>query len=493
MQVIFRWSTKPIVLLFISAFLFSIFVHATYIPDRTVFEFTSYKDILQFLGVLLILVLVVYLSRKLSYRIGLIISLFIVIISQCTFILLYPLLPFSDMGRLYDIAIHFQEGAFYHSFDKANYLGLFPNNSYYTLLLSAIFLVFPHHIIVAKLLNVLSCIVVIYCTGRIYEELFGRKYVSGIFLILSLFPPFILYANHIYNDMVSLALFTSAVLFLILGLKKQFISYIFFTLVLLVMADLLRQIGFVFFIMMILTLFIFGRNIFSRGLLFTSITLTIFSYFLIRPILNDLLVLINVLPAHYGDHKYPPTAWIHIGLDLQSTGFQNGGRSFNMFPQYDYNSKAASHAYLTDLWNQITNNSVLTYLKFFLKKIYWTWTEGTYQMERYGYGTSIQYRTVLTDKISSSHMKATLNIISHYANSCFLLFASIAVYLAKKQNITKSLIMLLLILGILAFYSIWEIKSRYLIVIFPYLFIYFYYGLNYCIDKFLAIRQNSAK
>lgn len=492
MKYMYKWPLFLLLFLVGGAFISSLFRHAYYVPDKPMFDTTSPVNLLLIIGIILVVIIIIFYSRKLRFVNGLCVSFCISITCQLAFILLYPLNPYSDMGTVYQIATEFENGALFTALEKGGYLAIFPNNMYFALFLSLIYMIFPHAIIVGKIINIIFSLIIIYSTARIYKEFFGERYIGGLLVLLSFFPPFILYSNHMYNDIISIAFFTSATLLLILGLRRKSLYNLMFGFSLLIIGDLLRQIGIVFLIAFWITLLTIGNGRFSKKKIYIMIGVSVLGYFITKPFINILLVIFSIIPTDFNEYNMPVYAWFHIAFDFKTLGFQNGGQSFSIFYNLDYNTKLAAQVYQHDIILNFKNNGFLKTLNFLIKKYLWTWTEGTYQMDRYGFGyeNSVQYDTYLTKVISNSpRLRNIVTLIMHYYSVVILGFATLGIYLSHKRKYYDSFIFNLIILGTIGFYCLWEIKSRYIFIVFPYLFIYFYYG----VISFLGLSNRYSK
>lgn len=368
------------------AFSFALFMHSYYIPDKALFTGNTLLDYGIILISTLVLIFAVVLLREIDYKNAFIISIILIVGTQLSFVVLYPLEPFSDMGAIYQIStLGIRSDSFELAFEKGGYLANFPNNTYYTLFLSALYSFLPKTILVAKCINIFSSIIIVACAGLIFRELFGKKYSGGLIILMSIFPPSILYANHIYNDTISTAFFILAVLIMILGLKKGETRLILLAFGLLTIGDLFRKIGIVFIIAFILMIVISGKKLNKQTSFYLLIGVAVIIYFLVRPILNFSLIKFGVIPVTYGMYAMPITAWLYMVLNPITFGFQDG-KTFNIFYDLGFNPSKATDIYRAGIHQRFIENGIIGNFKILIKKYLWTWTEGSYQMERYGFG-----------------------------------------------------------------------------------------------------------
>ena len=133
----------------------------------------------------------------------------------------------------------------------------------------------------------------------------------------------------------------------------------------------------------------------------------------------------------------------------------------------------------------------------YYKKVIWTWTEGTYQMDRYGIGNesgtdmgrgrgggagiagSYSYTNPMTElfagdspyRVGVLWIVYVMNFLMYY----FILIRVIGAIRAKRYDEVS---LILVILGFIGFYILWEIKSRYIYPVYPLLIVLSYMGFK---------------
>ncbi|MFC5449709.1 glycosyltransferase family 39 protein [Paenibacillus aestuarii] len=479
------------------AFVFALFMHSYYIPDKAAFKSNSVMDYGVLLICLCLFMLGVLIFRKIKYHWALVISVILIITTQLLFVLQYPLEPFSDMKEVYQIAIGGFNGISNNTaFDRGGYLATFPNNVYYTLFLTILYSFLPKSILVAKIVNIISSLIIVACAGVIYREFFGEKFLGGFLILLSLFPPSIFYANHIYNDTISTAFFCLSLVLLIKGLKRNQVLLIIYAFSLLTIGDLFRQIGIVFMIAYILIIVISGRNQINRLLTYAPIIAGLIIFFGTRPLINLILMNLGILPQTYGLFAMPITAWLFMVLNPTSFGFQDG-KTFNIFYESGSDPVKASGIYTAGIYQRFNENGFWGIVKIIMKKYLWTWTEGSYQMERYGFGfnNTLQYETSFTKLIySNTFIREFINLIMHGYNTILLGFTLLGIVDTYKKKNNDITIILLVLAGVMGFYLIWEIKSRYIFIIWPFILLFAYHGVSSLFEqKKYLLKRNMEK
>ena len=131
-------------------------------------------------------------------------------------------------------------------------------------------------------------------------------------------------------------------------------------------------------------------------------------------------------------------------------------------------------------------------LKMYYKKLVWTWTEGTYQIDRYGIGVTASfdrrgnrllggycYNNMATDLLKEdSAIRSYLLFMLYITNFLKYCFIFIRAINSIRTRSFSELLLVLVILGFIAFYLLWEIKSRYIYPVYPMLIILSYLGLK---------------
>ena len=434
-------------------------------------------------ALMLVIVIFIYLMSKrldkFERKHVLLTIIYLSVLVQLLFILFFPAKQFADQDIVNSIAYDIIEGN-YEAFQEKGYLYQYPNNIGITLLLSVIYRVFPQTIMVPKLLNVAFSAITSLLIFKIYEELFSPKETNDFALMIfsCFFPPMILLNNLVYNDIYATTLFLGAVFYSIRFVKTKRLSCLALTGILLIMGNFLRQVGAVF-LMAILIYFMITRVSLLKSLTFFGIVMVLFKMPMF--LVNDYLIETKKVPTQIGTNSIPIDMWIHMGMNDEKFGYWDDSYSLNIYLNEGECDKEKSRQIYRMLINKkLEDKGLLNLAKVYIKKNIWLWTEGTYQAEYYGVGSwGHLYPTAATDRFDDSvYFRDSIRWILHVSN--ILMFSLI--FIGLLDNVRKNapyqlLLPAIIIIGFIGFYTIWEIKPRYIYPIYPYLILMAYQGL----------------
>lgn len=463
---------------------------------RAQYNFTVYKDIpvitrqntvsLIAAGVILFLVLsvIVLASGKLEkYSAWVVVPIILTfsILIQSTFILMFPTMPTADMGIVDFAANKFLEGSF-EAFERGHYLYMHPQNMGISLYLYFLYSTLSNGIFVPKFMNILFSTLTSLMIFLIYRELNGsdRKNDYSILIAACLFPPSIVINNLIYNDIISTSFFTCSVFFAIKYVKCKKIYFALLFSVFLSLGNFLRSIGLIF-LLAIAIYVIFNTQSLKKTVLALLIALMVFS--IPSPAVKKIIESRANLQEPIGKNSAPVWMWIHMGMSMDTMGFWDDWVSYDIYFASGWDKKLSEKIYRERIAENLKNLGAKSLMELYLKKTFWVWTEGTYQSEYYGLGGynsgGYLYESAANRFLQDgSQYRDVFRWIVYVFN--FLMYCLIVLMLTvsiKKRDYKEELFVLI-ILGFIAFYIIWEIKSRYLYPCYPYLLILAYTGMR---------------
>lgn len=95
----------------------------------------------------------------------------------------------------------------------------------------------------------------------------------------------------------------------------------------------------------------------------------------------------NVVDEPINENSAPVYMWLNMGINLETFGFWDNWQSYTIYQQdANYNKAESTQLFKEEISHKLSEASLRDVVKMYYKKIVWTWTEGTYQMERYGLG-----------------------------------------------------------------------------------------------------------
>lgn len=406
--------------------------------------------------------------------------LYISFLVQMFFILFLPAKQFADQNAVNQIALDMINGKF-TAFRKGGYLYQYPNNIGITLLLSLIYRVFPDTMLVPKLLNVAFSTLTTYLVFRIYEETHQEKDGRyGILIIAGFFPPMIMLNNLVYNDIIAAALFAGAVLETILHVKDRKWRHMALAGIYTVTGNFLRQVGIILIIAAALYL-IACRTDAIKALSYFLIVF-MFCKFPIA-LVNHVLLSTGKITEPIGMNSIPIHMWINMGMNEKKFGYWDNSQSLNIYlRQGGWDKEKSAEIYTSMIMDTIRDKGIPRIARIYLKKNAWLWSEGTYQAEYYGIGSwGYIYPTPLTRLMQDDWVARDCVRWGLHSMNYLLLALSCAGLTSSIRSKTRYQLILpaIVLIGFIGFYTIWEIKPRYIYLTYPYLILMAYHGLEY--------------
>lgn len=420
--------------------------------DSPYFKYTDLYD-----GVSWILVIVagVFIYRKrewLQEHMNYKMCFVLFTLAAIAYVCLIPLTPFSDMGGVYRGAVRFSRFQWQELLSDP-YWNMFPGNLKLSVFWGLLLIPLPKHLLTLKILNILMIYGIIYFTAKL-AEVYKVKYYNMVYLAGLLFLPIFLYANHVYFDMPFILLSTLA-----LYLNKRYDNIV-LTLLVVGCAAFLRKTALVFLVAVcIVYIFEKWESIQSRqglklvGKLFLGIGLFMILYKVPGKLISSAFI--------EGNFKtYPGWNQIYIGLNEEEFGFMDGDFSYNRTGQ--------------DVLDRIEEYGPMRLTKILTKKTFWLWSQGTYQAQRYAFGSDtlngldkFEYETFLTEHLlhDSQLLRKFLN--SFMRAEYLLLFALMILSMWKTKCYEDFRIFYYLIIATFLMLLLWELKSRYILPLMP--------------------------
>ncbi len=412
---------------------------------------------------------------------------------QVLYILLLPAEQFADQSTVNKIAQDLMDGNF-SAFQRGGYLYQYPNNIGITLILSLFYRLFPQSMLVPKLLNAIFSTITSFLIMRIYEESNpgrrGRSY--GLLMLAGFFLPMILLNNLVYNDIYATTFFAGAVYYAIRFSKSGKWSHVLLSGLLISLGNFLRQLGPIFLIAV--TLFMFLKRAKPiKILVFFGMVVILFRLPLIW--VNNWLFREEKIMEPIGMNSVPIQMWIHMGMNEDRFGYWDNSFSYNIYLREGQQNKEKSAQIYTELIKKnLSGERLLKTAKIYTKKNLWLWTEGTYQAEYYGIGSWGYLYPTFASRFFENNTTARdwVRWIMHSINYLMLFLALYGLASSVREKKTYPLILpAIILLGFIGFYTLWEIKPRYIYPAYPYLMLMFYYGLSHMSSRYFKNVRHS--
>lgn len=155
----------------------------------------------------------------------------------------------------------------------------------------------------------------------------------------------------------------------------------------------------------------------------------------------------------------PMWSYVYMAFNEEEFGFQDGSHS----PDREFD----------DVKERLQELGIEKTLKIIGKKVFWTWSEGTYQASRYAFGSEpvaaldkFEKETLATKYVLDSSQPIRRLLDSVMRAQYIVLFA-LTIFMFRKKYSTEYSLFILLFAANMVFYVFWEIKSRYIIPLCP--------------------------
>lgn len=100
---------------------------------------------------------------------------------------------------------------------------------------------------------------------------------------------------------------------------------------------------------------------------------------------NVILRSTNIVSESAAENSAPVYMWLNMGINLDRLGFWDNLESYNIYQvKADFNKEKSIELFKESIKNKLSNASFSELTQMYYKKIIWFWTEGTYQIDRYG-------------------------------------------------------------------------------------------------------------
>lgn len=460
-NIISKLSKNFLIVFFSIIVVFMLVINSIYLyTDEPSFKLNNLNN---YIGVILNALLIsgiIFFARKLSnkfknYKLLIGIIFLIYFILELVYIFLVPIVPFSDMGEVVKIAISdFTE--------NIEYLKINPNNFAICLIYNLIFKLTSYNVLNIKILNVACNILTIYFAYRIYKNIFKQDNILVLVMGIISISTF-LYVNCTYNDLIFTTLVT--IIIFCLTKPKQNLANTIFIAILSFLQFIVRPVGIILIIATCMYYLLKERNIKKIAILLSIVLVLNLGY---KTIQN------KMLPK--SEDAITIWSFLQMGINEKEFGFQDNSHS----PNWTFK----------DYTERIQELGFVRITKLISKKVAWTWTEGTYQVERYAFGHELEnqyyYDTFLTSKVFKTDSNLR-NILEYLMKGQFLIIMMLSlfglIFDDKENNRSKIYLLFWLIIGMLCFYIIWEIKSRYIYCLYPIFLILATNGSDILVDK----------
>lgn len=204
-----------------------------------------------------------------------------------------------------------------------------------------------------------------------------------------------------------------------------------------------------------------------------------------------------------GNKKLPYTHWLMMGMNK---AMPDGGTSYG-YGGFSLEDLKYSRSFITThmmkqadkakIMERLTQFGIDGYMKFLLKKIEWTWTDGTYfvpmKLMRYPLRITVLHKFVL---FSDGKCNTLYRIFSQFIQTVILSMMLAGCVFALIKDCGRAFrLMTLMCLGLAFFLLFWETRSRYLIFMIPVFIVMTVHGMQIVfggLDKLLTSLQKKS-
>lgn len=451
-----------LLLAFISILLMRAFVKPIYICqiDNPGFQCNEWFDYLC-IGIMVLVFLLFFKYKDIINRIPINIIIGSYVVLGILFIWQVPLKVFSDMSEIYNAAIAIATGGMDY-FSNNGYFVTYPNNLLITILYAIVLFVLPKSIVTIKMINIILIIGIVFFAEKIVQIYYKNDYTNLFYIWALSFICVFLYINHIYTD-IPFVFFTILCLWIYLRNNNTLILSCF---ILAFVYQLRPQAA--FYIIAICLHYIFQQIDIKRiikvvsAAMVTGVSIVVF---------NSVFVPFFIVPDDSA--TMPVWSYVYMAFNEEEFGFQDGSHSTDRT--------------LNDVKERLEELGLEKTLKIIGKKVFWTWSEASYQASRYAFGSEpveildkFDEETAITKYINDSSLPAR-KFLDAIMRAQYLVLFLLTLRMFYKDNSERYSLFVLLFAANFIFYIFWEIKSRYIIPLYPLQLIFvFIFVINWC-------------
>lgn len=374
------------------------------------------------------------------------------------FVILVPLKPFSDMKYVADGALLFGKRDI-DSIMASEYLQAITKNMKVSMFYSIFLLVLPKNIISLKIVNVFFYLLIAQFISLTAANL-GFKNSKTVFIIIDSFLPLILYCNHIYFDLPTLLMCSMAAYFYTC---KYRIRNMILCAICLGVGSSLRVLAFLFLVAITIDyVFRYKKDLFTNKCRKLIIILVVVIIGVSIPMVCDKVINSFFRVENAQDESIWTLFW--MGINEEEFGFM-------------HNEISGEKKSFSDFYELLVSRDVKQNCKLFGRKIFWEWSQGTYQAQRYAFGIEIfgtsndeqllkfQYVTPVTQFLLNDGqiIRRIINSLCRAQYLALFLFMIIGMFKLKGDEMDKYRMFIYLMFGTFLVLFFYELKSRYVL------------------------------
>ncbi|OOM06451.1 glycosyltransferase family 39 protein [Clostridium saccharobutylicum] len=435
--------------------------------------------------------------NKHSKKIVIPVTLLFSFVIQIVIIFTFTKLTEADSQTVLGLALNMLYKNDYSTFQSGGYLYMFPFNFSIVLYLKTLLAIFPDNYLVIKIFNIIFTLVTTLMIYLIYKEVNYKSKENdyGVLIFAATYIPSLFMCNFIYNDIIGTAFLTSAIFFIIKFVKEKSLKYIIIASILLSIGNYFRSVGVIILIAAGLYILL-NLKIIGIKKLMTSFCVLAVLFNIPGWTQNVILQSTHIVNESVTKNSAPIYMWLNMGINKETFGYWDNMESYNIYQREgNYNKEKSTELFKEEIKNKLSDLTFSDLAEMYYKKIVWTWTEGTYQLERDGIGSEASfnqgqgmkmnmvtasgysYDTYVSNLFKGdSKYRSGILWISYVMNFLMYCFIFIRLINGVKSKKIEEVFLILVILGFIGFYILWEIKSRYIYPVYPLLIVLSYMG-----------------
>lgn len=366
--------------------------------------------------------------------------------------------PVSDFKLMYDTGEAVAKGNF-TGFHGHNYFARFPHDSISVLYFALLFKINKYPLFLLKFLNCIYGTISIYLIYKIGIRIYDKKLGIVTAILLTCFPPFILYTAEAMAENMAIPLFLYSVLLFIKFIQEDSYLILILSGIFLGIGDLFRPVGEVFVIAYIvyylINLFLYKRNKLKSSIF--KIIILVMTFILPTILISNILVNRKILENQLWNPVEPTIVTVLIGTNFKTIGAWNEEDS-TLPQEYNYNKELIEKASREKIVERFKEHTPLEIIKFYGEKLGLQWGFGDFGA--CGWVINNNKTMEITNIFANIMM-----VISWIYYLILLIFSFIGIKKLKNKFNLGIVFFIIVLLGFIGFYMITERQSRYAFII----------------------------
>lgn len=376
----------------------------------------------------------------------------------------------GDALKVRNAAMQVAQGNF-QAFEPAKYLSEYPNNIGITLFYALFFLVLPKSCFVLRVINLAFNLLTMFYTVKLYHLVFPERpgYASAFRYFMLLFLPAAFLVTYTYGDIPSVFFSTAAIYYAIRYVKTKNFKNCLLTAGMIFVAYFLKQIALLAAVSIFLYwiyMFFFRYKALRIGTLSVIAVLAVFLAFQVTAV-DFVFRQLGCWNTPVYTNSQPVTRWLHIGIpDNRQYGYWDLGQTTHQYHLVNGDRSKLDRILTDEIRDSLTKTPPQRLVSGYMVKDYWLWSEGTFESIKYGLH-EVPKGNYIYDNGS---LKTFLDLLYTYvkAHYILILFLSGLCFLLKKTGLgDEKNLFGFMIACFFGFYLLWEMKSRYLLPLYP--------------------------